>query len=92
MDCLPAGEAVLRYTERARRKHLAVLSESKNRLVMGDKNRLRQVFINIIDNHQYADQADPYPFGGDKTVSTSSPFRIGCGISPQTCPGQADIY
>ncbi len=53
MDVLAElGDAVLMYGERARREGVEILYDEPEMLpfVYGDKNRIRQVFLNIIDN------------------------------------------
>ncbi|HWP50876.1 MAG TPA: HAMP domain-containing sensor histidine kinase [Clostridia bacterium] len=84
-------EAVLMYTEKARREDITLTYDEQIEaaVVMADKNRLRQVFINIIDNAiKYSDA------GGSVLVTVLQQdgyFVIsvedhGCGISPEDLP------
>lgn len=84
-------EAVLMYTEKARREkiELAYLEGLNTAVVMADKNRLRQVFINVIDNAiKYSDPGDTVRVsaaqeGQDIVIAVTD---SGCGISPQDLP------
>lgn len=93
MDVLAElGDAVLMYTEKARKEGITLSYDEPAMLpfVSGDRNRLRQVFINIIDNAlKYSDK------GGQVTVqageSEDGRVRVsvadcGCGISPEDLP------
>jgi signal transduction histidine kinase len=93
MDLLAEiGEAVLIYTERARQEQKTLVYDEPDMLpfIAGDKNRLRQVFINVIDNA--VKYTDP---GGKITVvagmSDESTIEIcvsdtGVGIAPADLP------
>jgi len=85
------GEAVLIYGERAKRDGITLTYDEPEMVspVFGDKNRLRQVFINIIDNAlKYCDSGDSVTIGVaeeggfvDVTVADT-----GCGISSEDLP------
>ena len=70
MDVLAElGDAVLVYTEKAKRENIHIIYQETEMLpfVYGDKNRIRQVFINVIDNAiKYSNR------GGTITVSAEA--------------------
>lgn len=85
------GDAVLMYTERAKREGIGLIYDEPDIYVpvYGDKNRIRQVFINIIDNAlKYSDEGD--------TVTVTAEYEnnyyiikisdTGCGISAEDLP------
>ncbi|MGN0667216.1 MAG: sensor histidine kinase [Huintestinicola sp.] len=86
------GDAVLIYTEKAKKEGIELVYAEPEDLpiVYGDRNRLRQVFINVIDNAiKYSEP------GGIVTVQAvlQDENRIeievtdnGCGISPEDLP------
>ena len=85
------GEAVYMFSERAKSEHKYLLYEEPRMLspVLGDINRLRQVFVNILDNAlKYTDE------GGTISVVASEEngyIRVaisdnGCGIPPEHLP------
>lgn len=85
------GEAVLMYTEKAKREEIPIFYDEPafDAYVYADANRLRQVFINVIDN------AIKYSDPGDRVTVIASKegeyFVIavadsGCGISPEDLP------
>ncbi|MEG2915400.1 MAG: HAMP domain-containing sensor histidine kinase, partial [Oscillospiraceae bacterium] len=85
------GDAVLMYTERAKREGIELTYDEPDILIpiYGDKNRIRQVFINIIDNAlKYSDDGDSVAV---RSVFENNYFVItvkdtGCGISPEDLP------
>ncbi len=92
MDVLAELEdAVLIYGERAKRENIALLYDGPELLpfIFGDKNRLRQVFINIIDNAiKYCDNGDTVTVVA-KEENSSIEIRVtdtGCGISAADLP------
>ena len=85
------GEAVYMFSERAKSEHKYLLYEEPRMLspVLGDINRLRQVFVNILDNAlKYTGE------GGTISVVASEEngyVRVaisdnGCGIPPEHLP------
>lgn len=86
------GDAVLIYTEKAKKEGIELVYAEPEDLpaVYGDRNRLRQVFINVIDNAiKYSEK------GGLVTVQAilADENRIeievsdtGCGIFPEDLP------
>lgn len=92
MDVLAELEdAVLIYGERARRENIALLYDGPELLpyIFGDKNRLRQVFINIIDNAvKYSDSGDTVAVTAkeDNGFIEIKVTDTGCGISAKDLP------
>ena len=85
------GEAVLMFSDRAHREGLTFIYNEPESLpvVMGDRNRLKQVFVNILDNaFKYSNT------GGIVTVVTAhgdnfvkiSISDTGCGIPAKDLP------
>ena len=92
MDILAElGEAVLIFQERAYREKIKIVYYEPDMLpfVFGDKNRIRQVFINIIDNAiKYSDPddivtIDAYEENNYIHITVSD---TGCGISEADLP------
>ncbi len=85
------SEAVLMFTERAKREGLSLLYDEPEIFltVIGDKNRLRQVFVNILDNAlKYSDSGDTV----EVTAKAQGDFAVitiadtGIGISKEDLP------
>ena len=86
MDILAElGDAVLIYSDKARRDNITIIYDEPEMLpfVFGDKNRIRQVFINIIDNAvKYSSAGDTVTIKAmekDDNVIVSV-ADTGCGI------------
>ena len=93
MDILAElGDAVLIYTEKAKREEIKVIYDEPDMLpfVYGDKNRLRQVFINVIDNAiKYSDKGGTVTIQALMADAEHIEINIiddGCGISAQDLP------
>ena len=94
MDILAElGDAVLIYVERAKKDGIYVTYEEPEMLpfVCGDKTRIRQVFINIIDNAiKYSDK-DGHVYITAEAAEDGSAVRVivqddGCGIKAADLP------
>lgn len=93
MDILAElGDAALIYTEKARSEGIDVIYDEPDMLpfVYGDKNRLRQVFINVIDNAiKYSDKGGVVSIQALMADAEHIEIDVsdtGCGISPQDLP------
>ncbi|MDE6833009.1 MAG: HAMP domain-containing histidine kinase [Ruminococcus sp.] len=92
MDILAElGDAVWIYSEKARRENMKLIYNDPEMLpfVFGDKNRIRQVFINIIDNAvKYSSAGDTITINASesdgKIIVTVS--DTGCGIKESDLP------
>lgn len=92
MDILAElGDALLIYSDKAKRENIKIIYDEPDMLpfVFGDKNRIRQVFINIIDNAiKYSSAGDTVTVTakskGDKIIITVA--DTGCGIKESDLP------
>lgn len=92
MDILAELEdAVITFSDRAKREGITLKYNEPEMLsaIIGDRNRIRQVFVNILDNAiKYSEQ------GGEIEVVASEEYSMiyvtvtdhGCGISPEDMP------
>ena len=85
------SDAVLMFTERARPEGIALHYDEPMDIlpIMGDPNRLRQVFVNILDNAiKYSDAGDSVTIlvktGDDKAIILIQ--DTGIGIAPEDLP------
>ena len=85
------SEAVLMFEERAKHEEKRLIYEEPDLVapIEGDRNRLRQVFVNIIDNAlKYSDRGDTVTIkadmrDGDIRITVAD---TGCGIREQDLP------
>lgn len=84
-------EALLAFSQRAEREGISLSYNEPEMLsaIVGDKNRIRQVFVNILDNAiKYSES------GGEVIVTAHEEYGMiyikiedhGCGISPEDLP------
>ncbi len=84
-------DALLIYIDKAKKENITISYNEPEFLcaVYGDKNRLRQVFINIIDNAiKYTDAGGSIYITAEKqeTTMTITVSDTGCGIAPADLP------
>ncbi len=98
MDVLAElGDAVLIYTEKAKRENIRIIYQEPDMLpfVYGDKNRIRQVFINVIDNAiKYSDPGSTITVSAEE-VGNMIQVTItdnGVGISQADLPRVKDKF
>ncbi len=85
------SDAVLIFTERARKENKQLIYEEPPEIavITGDRNRLRQVFVNVIDNAlKYSDDGDTVTVeaGAKGDLFVIRIADTGCGISRQDLP------
>ena len=86
------GDAVLIYTEKAKKEGIELVYAEPEDLpaVYGDRNRLRQVFINVIDNAiKYSEKeglVTVQAILADENRIEIEVSDTGCGISPEDLP------
>ena len=87
------GDAVLIYGERAKKDGITVTYDEPEMLpfVYGDKNRIRQVFINVIDNAiKYSDRGGAVHITAEAAEGGSAVRVVvqdeGCGIKASDLP------
>ena len=85
------GDAVLMYVQKAKREGIALEYNEPEYLpvIVGDKNRLKQVFVNVIDNAiKYSDEGDTVTVDAytDEKCICISVADTGCGIKAADLP------
>ena len=85
------GDAVLMYIQKAKREGIALEYNEPEYLpvIIGDKNRLKQVFVNVIDNAiKYSDEGDTVTVDAytDENHVCISVADTGCGIKAADLP------
>ncbi len=85
-------DAVLMYTQKAKRENIELEFNEPAEIgpmIMGDKNRIKQVFVNIIDNAiKYSDAGDKVTVDGyfDEENIFIAVSDTGCGIKESDLP------
>ena len=85
------GDAVLMYVQKAKREGIALEYNEPEYLpvIVGDKNRLKQVFVNVIDNAiKYSDEGDTVTVDAytDENCVCILVADTGCGIKAADLP------